>query len=52
MFYPGEKNLITDVDNILVGNAEDNIVGTGTTVLVAPENSIASADIRGGAPGT
>ncbi|MBV44313.1 MAG: peptidase T4 [Rhodobiaceae bacterium] len=52
MFYPGAKNLITDVDNILVGNAEDNFVGTGTTVLMAPENSIASADIRGGAPGT
>ena len=32
MFYPGENNLITDVDGILVGNAENEIVGTGTTL--------------------
>ncbi len=52
MFYPGENNLITDVDGILVGNAENEIVGTGTTVLIPPEGSTASADVRGGAPGT
>ena len=52
MFYPGENNLITDVDGILVGNAENEIVGTGTTVLIPPVGSTASADVRGGAPGT
>tara|TARA_B100001996_G_scaffold120059_1_gene90833 strand:+ start:1023 stop:2027 length:1005 start_codon:yes stop_codon:yes gene_type:complete len=52
MFYPGENNLITDVDNIIVGNAESNKVGTGTTVLIPPEGSTAAADVRGGAPGT
>jgi len=52
MFYAGKNNLITDVDNILVGNAESNKVGTGTTVLIPPEGSTAAADVRGGAPGT
>ncbi len=52
MFYPGKNNLITDVDNILVGNAQNEKVGTGTTVLIPPEGSTASADVRGGAPGT
>ena len=52
MFYAGKNNLITDVDNILVGNAQNEKVGTGTTVLIPPEGSTASADVRGGAPGT
>ena len=34
MFYSGQNNLITDVDNILVGNAEDKDIGTGTTILI------------------
>ena len=52
MFYAGKNNLITDVDNILVGNAEDKNVGTGVTVLIPPIGSTAAADVRGGAPGT
>jgi len=52
MFYAGKNNLITDVDNILVGNAQNEKVGTGTTVLIPPEGSTAAADVRGGAPGT
>ena len=45
-----EKNLITDVDGILVGNAEDKEIGTGTTILIPPVGSTAAADVRGGAP--
>ena len=52
MFYSGQNNLITDVDNILVGNAEDKDIGTGTTILIPPIGSTAAADVRGGAPGT
>ena len=52
MFYSGENNLITDVDGILVGNAEDKEIGTGTTILIPPVGSTAAADVRGGAPGT
>ena len=52
MFYSGENNLITDVDGILVGNAEDKEIGTGTTILIPPKGSTAGADVRGGAPGT
>ena len=52
MFYSGENNLITDVDGILVGNAEDKEIGTGTTILIPPIGSTAAADVRGGAPGT
>ena len=50
MFYSGENNLITDVDGILVGNAEDKEIGTGTTILIPPVGSTAAADVRGGAP--
>lgn len=52
MFYTGKNNLITDVDDILVGNAQNEKIGTGTTVIIPPEGSTASADVRGGAPGT
>ena len=52
MFYTGKNNLITDVDGILVGNAQNEKIGTGTTVIIPPEGSTASADVRGGAPGT
>lgn len=52
MARPGPRNLITDVDGILVGNAEDNRVRTGTTVILAEQAATAGVDIRGGAPGT
>ena len=31
---PGPKNLITDVDGLRVGNAEDEKIKTGVTVLI------------------
>ncbi|HJQ60132.1 MAG TPA: P1 family peptidase, partial [Vineibacter sp.] len=52
MLRPGARNLITDVDGILVGNAEDHDVRSGTTVVLAERPAAASVDVRGGAPGT
>ena len=52
MLRPGPRNLITDVDGILVGNAEDWSARSGTTVLLCERASTASCDVRGGAPGT
>lgn len=51
MIRPGPRNLITDVAGILVGNAEDHEVRSGTTVvLVEADAAVAAADVRGGAP--
>jgi L-aminopeptidase/D-esterase-like protein len=49
---PGRRNLITDVDGIRVGNAEDRTAWSGTTVVVPDERAVAAAEVRGGAPGT
>jgi L-aminopeptidase/D-esterase-like protein len=46
------RNLITDVAGLKVGNAEDARLGSGTTAIVFDEPAIASADLRGGGPGT
>ena len=48
---PGPHNLITDVAGITVGNATDEKIQTGVTVLRCAETFVASVDIRGGAPG-
>lgn len=52
MQRPGPRNLITDVDGILVGNAEDPRVRSGVSVVLCDAPSMASVDVRGGAPGT
>jgi L-aminopeptidase/D-esterase-like protein len=52
MLKPGPRNLITDVDGLLVGNAEDQRVRSGVTVLIGERPFVASVDVRGGAPGT
>jgi L-aminopeptidase/D-esterase-like protein len=52
MVRTGARNLITDVTGLRVGHAEDHVVRTGTTVLIADEPFLAVADIRGGAPGS
>jgi len=49
---PGPLNLITDVAGLNVGNAEDQRILTGTTVIVPDRPMVAAADVRGGAPGT
>ena len=51
-FKKGKKNLITDVDNILVGNSENISFKTGVTVIHSEKSSIAGYHVMGGAPGT
>lgn len=48
----GERNLITDVDGLLVGNAEDRNLKSGSTVLVGSRPFTAAVHVMGGAPGT
>jgi L-aminopeptidase/D-esterase-like protein len=52
MLRPGPRNLITDVDGILVGNSEDQRLRSGVSVVLCEAPSMASVDVRGGAPGT
>jgi L-aminopeptidase/D-esterase-like protein len=52
MLKAGLRNLITDVDGILVGNAEDHKLRSGVSVIVCETPSVASVDVRGGGPGT
>lgn len=49
---PGPKNLITDVPGLLVGNAQDDTLKSGATVLTADTAFTASVHVMGGAPGT
>ena len=49
---PGPKNLITDVAGLRVGNAQDDALKSGTTVLTAEAAFTASVHVMGGAPGT
>ena len=48
----GPRNLITDVEGFLVGNAADAGLKSGTTVLTAEEPFVAAVHVMGGAPGT
>ena len=48
----GPKNLITDVPGLLVGNAQDHALKSGTTVLVSDAPFTASVHVMGGAPGS
>ncbi len=50
--HPGPRNLITDVPGLRVGNAQDDTIKTGTTVLTADRPFTASVAVMGGAPGT
>lgn len=52
MSKPGPLNLITDVCGLVVGNAEDEAVRTGVSVVIVDSPALAAVDIRGGAPGT
>ncbi len=49
---PGPLNLITDIVGISVGNAEDEKLLSGVTVIVPANAAVAGVEIRGGAPGT
>ncbi|MEL7097702.1 MAG: P1 family peptidase [Pseudomonadota bacterium] len=50
--HPGPKNLITDVPGLKVGNAQDQHLKSGATVLTADTPFTASVAVMGGAPGT
>ena len=52
MIKPGKRNLITDVEGLAIGQAEDADITTGVTVLMGDRAFLAAADVRGGAPGT
>ena len=49
---PGRRNLITDVQGLHVGNADDAGLRSGTTVLTADTPFAAAVHVMGGAPGT
>ncbi|MEO0412286.1 MAG: P1 family peptidase [Pseudomonadota bacterium] len=51
-FKPGPKNAITDVDGILVGQAQDHALKTGVSVISCIDSAAAAVDVRGGGPGT
>lgn len=48
----GPRNLITDVPGLLVGNAADAALRSGTTVLTGARPFVAAVNVMGGAPGT
>ena len=41
MLRPGPRNLITDVDGILVGNEEDQRLRSGVSVVLCERPSVA-----------
>ena len=49
---PGPRNLITDVAGLKVGNASDDLLKSGCTVVVGDAPFVASVHVMGGAPGT
>ncbi len=49
---PGARNLITDVAGLRVGNAQDDTLKSGATVLVGDRPFVGAVHVMGGAPGT
>lgn len=50
---PGKRNLITDVAGLAVGNAQDDNLKSGTTVLLSEDRPMTTSyAVMGGAPGT
>ncbi|MDP2738970.1 MAG: P1 family peptidase [Pseudorhodobacter sp.] len=49
---PGARNLITDVEGLRVGNAADEGLRSGATVLLADRPFTAAVHVMGGAPGS
>ncbi|WP_137701237.1 P1 family peptidase [Marimonas lutisalis] len=48
----GDRNLITDVAGLTVGNASDAAIKTGCTVLLGNQPFTCGVHVMGGAPGT
>jgi L-aminopeptidase/D-esterase-like protein len=44
--------VITDVDGVRVGHWTDRAAATGCTVVLFPDGTVASGEVRGGAPAT
>ena len=51
-YKPGPRNLITDVAGLRVGNAQDDRLKSGSTVVLGDAPFTASVHVMGGAPGT
>lgn len=51
-YRQGPRNLITDIVGLRVGNASDDVLKSGTTVLVGDVPFTASVHVMGGGPGT
>lgn len=52
LMRPGPRNLITDVEGISVGQADDPELRSGVTVVTADKPFVAAVHVMGGAPGT
>ncbi len=52
MFRAGPRNLITDVAGLRVGNADDDALKSGVTVVLCDTPAVAGVQVLGGAPGT
>ncbi len=52
MIKIGETNSICDVSGLRIGQAHDEAVKTGVTVIIPDNPSICAVDVRGGGPGT
>ena len=48
----GARNLITDVPGLYVGNAQDDRLKSGVTVMVGDKPFVAAVHVMGGGPGT
>lgn len=46
------KNLLTDVEGVRVGHADDATLASGVTAVIFDKPAVASMDVRGGGPGT
>lgn len=51
-FVTGPRNLITDVGGLRVGNAQDDRLKSGVTVVIPDSPAVAGVQVLGGAPGT
>lgn len=47
-----DRDRLTDVPGVAVGHWTDPVARTGCTVVLLPEGSVASGEVRGGAPAT
>jgi L-aminopeptidase/D-esterase-like protein len=52
MAAPGALNTICDVPGLQIGQAEDEAVRTGVTVILPDARAVCAVDVRGGGPGT